>query len=154
MKSLNAHEYIKLNSLNDDFIISRVQQKEPLRGCDGKVHLQEERQMIRNLMIRCELILEPLTLSRSFAWIVKHHTGSVSLFSVWPLWCPAAQTITALLIHHTGLLHFLANEPKCLWIKSCKTFKNDMLGVTDSNKKLIVSSHKLTTGTYHQCMKC
>lgn len=85
MKSLNAHEYIKLNSLNDDFIISRVQQKEPLRGCDGKVHLQEERQMIRNLMIRCELILEQLTLSRSFAWIVKHHPGSVSLFSVWPL---------------------------------------------------------------------
>lgn len=112
MKSWNAHEYIKLNSLNDDYILSRVQQKEALRGCDGKVHLQEERQMIRNLMIKCELILEPLTLSRSFVWLFKHHTGSVSLFSVRPLYSPPAQTITSLVIRHTGLFHFLANEPE------------------------------------------
>ena len=41
MKWSNAREYIKLNSLNDDYIVSGVQQKEALRGCDGKVHLQE-----------------------------------------------------------------------------------------------------------------
>lgn len=63
--------------------------KRPWGDVMEKYTYRKECQMIRNLLIKCELILEPLILSRFLAWIYKRHTGSVSLISVEPLHCPA-----------------------------------------------------------------